>query len=78
MLPTFEVVRDGVIVDRAYKRGRGIKVGDIVTFDSIAQPGEKVIKRVLGLQGDYVLIDTPGTGGDQMIQVRCIIAETEF
>jgi mitochondrial inner membrane protease subunit 1 len=69
MLPTFEVVKDGVIVDRAYKRGRGVRVGDIVTFDSIAKPGEKVIKRVLGLQGDYVLIDTPGSGSDRMIQV---------
>jgi len=28
-----------------------------------------VIKRVLGLQGDYVMRDTPGTT-DSMIQVR--------
>jgi len=69
MLPTFEVLGDFVIVDRWYRRGRGIQVGDLVTFDSVVKPGEKVIKRVLGLEGDYVLRDTPESGSDAMIQV---------
>lgn len=69
MLPTFEVIGDSVILSRYYRRGRGIKVGDIVSFDSVVEPGESVIKRVLGLPGDYVLRDTPGTT-DTMIQVR--------
>jgi len=69
MLPTFEVLGDWMLVSRLYRRGRGIEVGDIVTFDSVAEPGERVIKRVLGLEGDYVMMDTPGTGSDEMIQV---------
>jgi len=68
MLPTFEVAGDSVIVSRYYRRGRGVKVGDVVSFDSVVEPGESVLKRVLGLQGDYVLRDTPGTT-DTMIQV---------
>jgi mitochondrial inner membrane protease subunit 1 len=69
MLPTLEVLGDGVIVDRWYRRGRGIQVGDIVTFDSVIEPGESVLKRVLGMEGDYVLRDTPESGSDAMIQV---------
>ena len=68
MLPTFQVTDDWVLVSRLYRGGKGIVVGDIVTFDSVVEPGEKVIKRVLGLEGDYVLRDTPGKG-DTMIQV---------
>ena len=54
MLPTLEVTNDWVLISRFYRRGRDVAVGDIVTFDSVAEPGE-VIKRVLGLEGDYVL-----------------------
>ena len=73
MLPTFEVVGDNVLISRYFRRGRGIEVGDIITFDSVAHPGERVIKRVLGLEGDYVMMDTPSSGSDRMIQVRCIL-----
>ncbi|PMD46193.1 signal peptidase-like protein I [Hyaloscypha variabilis F] len=68
MLPTFEVKGDSVIISRYYRRGRNVKVGDVVQFDSVVEPGEGVIKRVLGLQGDYVMRDTPGST-DSMIQV---------
>lgn len=69
MLPTFEVVGDSVIISRFYRRGRGIKVGDVVSFHSVVEPGESVIKRVVGLEGDCVLRDTPGTT-ESMLQVR--------
>ncbi|KUJ21997.1 signal peptidase-like protein I [Mollisia scopiformis] len=68
MLPTLEVYGDSVLISKAYRRGRGIKVGDVVQFDSVVEPGSQVIKTVLGLEGDYVLRDSPGTSG-QMIQV---------
>jgi inner membrane protease subunit 1 len=71
MLPTLEVLGDSVLISRSYRRGRGIKVGDVVSFDSVVEPGETVIKRVIGLEGDYVLRDTPGTT-DSMIQVSAI------
>lgn len=69
MLPTFEVGGDWVIISKVFRRGRGVQVGDIIQFDSVAEPGESVIKRVLGLEGDYVLRDTPGTTSNEMIQV---------
>ena len=69
MLPTFEVIGDYVLISRHYRRGRDVRVGDIVSFDSVVQPGEKVIKRVLGMEGDYVLRNTPGVS-DNMIQER--------
>lgn len=69
MLPTFEMIGDWVISSKSYRRGRGIVVGDLVTFRSVREPGEKVIKRVIGLEGDYVLMHTPGSGSDTMTQV---------
>ncbi|KFZ15822.1 hypothetical protein V501_02531 [Pseudogymnoascus sp. VKM F-4519 (FW-2642)] len=69
MLPTFEVLHDWVVSSKAYRRGRGVVVGDMVTFRSVREPGEKVIKRVIGLEGDYVLMNTPGSASDMMIQV---------
>lgn len=68
MLPTFEVLGDWVLISRAYRRGKDIKVGDVVSFDSVVDPAERVIKRVIGMPGDYVLRDTPGTS-ETMIQV---------
>jgi inner membrane protease subunit 1 len=72
MLPTFEVLGDSVIVSKQYRRGRNIKVGDVVQFDSVAEPRESVIKRVIGLEGDYVLRNSPGSRYDDMIQVSCV------
>lgn len=70
MLPTFEVLGDHLLISKLHRKGRGVEVGDIVSFDSVAEPGERVIKRVLGLPGDYVTKDTPETGSSEMIQVR--------
>lgn len=69
MLPTFEVMGDWVVISRKFRRGRGVEIGDVVQFDSVVEPGEGVIKRVLALEGDYVLRDTPGTASDEMLQV---------
>lgn len=69
MLPTCEVMGDSFITNRQYRRGRNIKVGDMVTFKSVVEPGGKVIKRIIGMEGDYVMFNTPGSGNDAMIQV---------
>jgi inner membrane protease subunit 1 len=76
MLPTFPIMGNVTIQSKRYRRGRGIEVGDIVAYYKPSEPGEKVIKRVIGLEGDYVLRNTPGSGSDQMIQV--IIALANF
>jgi len=72
MLPTFEVLGDHVIISKHYRRGRGIEIGDVISFDSVVEPGEGVIKRVLGMEGDYVLRNSPGSRYDDMIQVSSV------
>lgn len=69
MLPTFEVMGDWVVISKKFRRGKGVEVGDVVSFDSVVEPGEGVIKRVLALEGDYVLRNTPGTPNEEMLQV---------
>jgi mitochondrial inner membrane protease subunit 1 len=69
MLPTLEVVGDNVLISRHYRRGRDVKVGDVVSFHSVMDSGEKVIKRVGGLEGDFVVLQDGEGEGDKMLQV---------
>ncbi|PIA94862.1 hypothetical protein CB0940_08248 [Cercospora beticola] len=72
MLPTFAYTGDLVCLSRYYRRGRGIQLGDLVSF-KIPIKDEYGLKRVVGMPGDFVLMDTPGKS-DAMIQVgaqRC-------
>ncbi|KAL2019991.1 hypothetical protein VTK56DRAFT_8991 [Thermocarpiscus australiensis] len=69
MLPTFEVLGEFLLVSKLHRFGRGVSVGDVVAY-SIPINDEVGVKRVLGMPGDYVLMDAPdgGTMGS-MIQV---------
>ena len=72
MMPTFNSFGDAVLISKYYRRGRGVQVGDIVSFVHPIDSEERAIKRVLGMPGDFVCRDTPGTGaraGTPMIQV---------
>jgi len=42
-----------------------VRVGDVVAFLSVVEDGERVIKRVVGLEGDFVRLGE----GDKMLQV---------
>ncbi|KAL2266504.1 hypothetical protein VTJ83DRAFT_5856 [Remersonia thermophila] len=69
MLPTFEVLGEWLLVSKLHRFGRGVTVGDVVAYN-IPINDEVGVKRVLGLPGDYVLMETPdGMGGGNMIQV---------
>ena len=71
MLPTFEVLGEWLLVSKLHRFGRGVKAGDVVAY-SIPINDEVGVKRVLGLEGDYVLMETPdggAGGGAGMIQV---------
>lgn len=70
MLPTFQVLGEWLLVSKLHRLGRGISVGDVVAYN-IPINDEVGVKRVLGLPGDYVLMDTPenATGTGSMIQV---------
>ena len=70
MLPTLAASGTAVIISKYYRHGRGVKVGDMVSFKSPIDNDMRVIKRVIGMPGDFVLRDTPGQGEGIMIQVR--------
>lgn len=69
MLPTLAVDHDWVYISKLYRRGRGIRVGDVVSFKHPTFPSMGALKRVVGMPGDFVLRDTPGSEGGMMIQV---------
>lgn len=68
MLPEWEVWGDGVVTSQLYRRGKGIKVGDLIKF-KVPVTDQEAVKRVAGLPGDYVLIHSPDSGREEMIQV---------
>ncbi|KAK2067968.1 hypothetical protein P8C59_001667 [Phyllachora maydis] len=61
MLPTAEVTGQWFLVSKHHSRGRGLHVGDLVIFDLPFHRDDMGMKRVLGLPGDYVLVDAPRT-----------------
>jgi inner membrane protease subunit 1 len=68
MLPTLYFEGDWVLINKLCRRGRGIRVGDVVSARNPLKPEEMVIKRVIGMPGDFVLADSVETSG-RMIQV---------
>lgn len=76
MLPTINPIGDSVIISKLYRRGQNVKVGDIVSFAHPVDQGVHSIKRVIGMEGDWVCRDTPGVGSGMVIQVCCDRAST--
>ena len=76
MLPTINVDGDWIWVSHLHRRGLNIKVGDIACFKHPLVPGEGACKRVVGMPGDFVMRDTPGSASEMMIQVSLIYFDT--
>lgn len=55
MEPTIPNVTNTLGVNKTYRNGRGIKIGDCVQIASPLHPNVYLGKRVIGLPGDYVL-----------------------
>lgn len=72
MLPTLNVTGDVIWINKLYRRGKGVVVGDLVSIKHPWFPEMRACKRVLGMPGDFVLRDTPGEGS-AMIQVSKIV-----
>ncbi|OMP87990.1 Mitochondrial inner membrane protease subunit 1 [Diplodia seriata] len=70
MAPTMGAFGDAVVVSKRHRRGRDIFVGDLVSYESPFRSGYSVIKRVVGMPGDFVLRDTPGADGSRGIVVQ--------
>lgn len=73
MLPTLAVQGDSVLVSSFYRHGRGVKVGDIISFKHPCEPEAAAVKRVVGMPGDFVMRDVHdegnGKGRETMLQV---------
>ncbi|KAI9816789.1 MAG: hypothetical protein M1827_001434 [Pycnora praestabilis] len=69
MLPTMEAHGGCVLIAKHFRRGRGVEIGDVISVKHPMIPGEGAIKRVVGMPGDIVERDTPGTANTMMIQV---------
>ncbi|OQO14521.1 hypothetical protein B0A48_01399 [Cryoendolithus antarcticus] len=76
MLPTFNDEGDWVLTSSHYRRGRDVQVGDLITFTHPIKADTQSLKRVLGMPGDFVLRDTPGTSGamQQVPEGHCWVA----
>ena len=61
MLPTIAWEGDWIILSKLHRYGRGIEVGDMISFHHPVRQGVFGIKRVIGMPGDFVLRDTPRT-----------------
>ncbi|KAK4999781.1 hypothetical protein LTR66_001238 [Elasticomyces elasticus] len=71
MLPSIASSGDFVLISKFYRHGRGLEIGDLVTYKHPYHGDQGVygIKRLVGLPGDFVLRDSPGAKEGVMIQV---------
>ncbi|CAK7265318.1 hypothetical protein SEPCBS119000_001451 [Sporothrix epigloea] len=69
MLPTFSVAGDWLVVAKRFRGGRDVRVGDLVVYRIPVEPADEAVKRVMGMPGDYVLVNSPDGASDLMIQV---------
>lgn len=72
MLPTLNIEGNLVLHSKLHSRGRGCKVGDLVSAVHPMDSSVWVLKRIVGMPGDFVCVDPDpeGEGGGRgMIQV---------
>jgi inner membrane protease subunit 1 len=69
MLPTMPASfnkRTIIMYSSLHRRGRGIKVGDVITYTHPIFPSISGCKRVIGMPGDFVSVVTPGRRNDDI------------
>lgn len=57
MLPTIQTSGDFCIIDKSFKNGNKIKIGDLIVARKPTQPDSWVCKRITGMPGDIILLD---------------------
>ncbi|KAF1945942.1 LexA/Signal peptidase [Clathrospora elynae] len=58
-----------ILYSALHRRGRNIRVGDVITYINPVFPNQSGCKRVIGMPGDFVSVITPGRGEDDMDSV---------
>lgn len=72
MTPTLPATGSWLLINCLHRRGRDVRVGDLVAYRIPIFAHSRGVKRVIGMPGDYVLLETPGgpNPNASMIQVR--------
>ena len=70
MVPTISARGNWVLIAKWYRRGRGIKPGDLVDLKSPITPGVGAIKRVMGMPGDFVEYEIISDSSNAMFDVE--------
>lgn len=69
MLPTIPHnfgAQPWIMTSKLHRRGRNIRVGDVVIYAHPMIPGAQGAKRVVGMPGDFVSVLTPGKRDEDM------------
>jgi inner membrane protease subunit 1 len=77
MLPSFDIYGTRALCSRLHRRGKDVEVGDLIDYRIPIFTGVNGIKRVIGMPGDYVLVDSPDSGSQEMIQVSRAMHDPE-
>lgn len=59
-IPAHYKKRPWILYSSLHRRGRGVKVGDVILYTHPMFPSEDGCKRVIGMPGDFVSVITPG------------------
>ncbi|KAH7068111.1 peptidase S24/S26A/S26B/S26C [Paraphoma chrysanthemicola] len=59
-IPSHYRSRPMIVYSSLHRRGRGMKVGDVILYTHPLFPAEKGCKRIIGMPGDFVSVITPG------------------
>jgi inner membrane protease subunit 1 len=80
MYPTMATKGDTFLISKWNRRGRDVKVGDIVTLKHPQFPHERSAKRITGLPGDFVVKEAQAgeSGGDVTVEGMLQIPEGHF
>lgn len=71
MVPTIYAADESLIISKLHTRGKNVQVGDVVCFKHPIRHLNRMgaIKRIIGMPGDFVLLNSPDAPSDAMIQV---------
>lgn len=59
MMPSMPSDFRMIIISKYYRRGRELRVGDVVSFKHPLSSDTTAVKRIIGMPGDFVLRDSP-------------------
>ena len=57
MYPTFPTKMSCLFVSRWHRKGRGVRIGDVIEAHSPIFMNQPVGKRIIGMPGDFVVVD---------------------